>query len=152
MAKELFPNLTYDQIIGKTIDLGQENENGEAVKSVINGIVGSIQSQVGRANPIITPRVYFGQFNMFSTFSFTVNLPDGQSMNAQQIQTQITKQYPMLTNLQVTSLKDRWDEQTLSDRLSLLGCINNDRFNLILSSYRYCRLNSNDNQSKRNTS
>ena len=119
MAKELYPDLSFQEIIGKSINLGIEDDKGEQVKSTINAVVGAIQSQVGRTTPILTPRVYFSQFNIGGNFAFTVNLPSGQSMKSEQIQAQITKQYPMLTNLQVTSLKDRWDEQTLSDRLSL---------------------------------
>lgn len=119
MAEELYPDLSFQEIIGKSINLGIEDDKGEPVKSTINAVVGAIQSQVGRTTPILTPRVYFSQFNIGGNFAFTVNLPSGQSMKAEQIQAQITKQYPMLTNLQVTSLKDRWDEQTLSDRLSL---------------------------------
>jgi predicted permease len=119
MAKTLFPDLSYEQIIGKTIDLGQEDENGESVRSEINAVVGAIQSQIGRTAPILTPRVYFSQLNLGGNFAFTVNLPDGQSMTADQIQAQITKQFPMLNNLQVTSLQERWKQQTLSERLSL---------------------------------
>lgn len=119
MAKELYPDLSFQEIIGKSINLGIEDDKGEQVKSTINAVVGAIQSQVGRTTPILTPRVYFSQFNIGGNFAFTVNLPSGQNMKAAQIQAQITKQYPMLKNLQVTSLKDRWDEQTLSDRLSL---------------------------------
>ncbi|PAJ74430.1 ABC transporter permease [Pseudoalteromonas sp. NBT06-2] len=118
MAKELFPNLSFQEVIGKSIDLGIEDDKGESIKSTINAVVGSIQSQIGRVNPIVTPRVYFSQFNISGNFAFTVNLPAGESMTAEQIQTQITKQYPMLNNLQVTSLKERWNEQTLSERLS----------------------------------
>jgi len=119
MAKTLFPNLSYQDMINKEINIGQEDEKGEPISSIINGVVASIQSQVGRASPMNTPVVYFGQLNAGRNLAFTVTLPNGQSLSVEQIQQQITKLYPMLTNLQVTSLKDRWNEQTLSERLSL---------------------------------
>jgi len=119
MSKILYPDLSYQEVIGKSIGIGQENEKGEQIDSIINGVVSSIQSQVGRTTPMNTPVVYFGQLNISRNLAFTVTLPNGLSLSAQQIQAQITKQYPMLNNLQITSLTDRWNEQTLSERLSL---------------------------------
>jgi ABC-type antimicrobial peptide transport system permease subunit len=119
MAKLLFPDMPYQDIIGKAVNIGLEDVKSKPLKSIINGVAATIQSRVGSMNPIKTPAVYFSQLNMERNLAFTVTMPQGKILTSEMISMQISKQFPRLKNLQVTSLHARWNEQTLSERLSL---------------------------------
>jgi predicted permease len=116
MARTMFPNLSNDEIIGKTIQL---SNNSEDPSSIVTGIVANTISQTGVTSPLTLPAVYSHRVNAGSNLQFTVMLPEGKSMTADMIETELKRQFPRLVNLQVTSLQEIWQQQTLNQQVSL---------------------------------
>jgi ABC-type antimicrobial peptide transport system permease subunit len=46
-------------------------------------------------------------------------MPEGKSMSAEMIDAELKRQFPRLTNLEVSPLTDFWQQQTLNQRVSL---------------------------------
>lgn len=116
MAKTMFPLLTNDEVIGKTILLSQSSDNPPFI---ITGIVANTISQTGIADPLNLPAVYSHRIDGRSNLQFTVMIPEGKTLTADMIDTELTRQFPRLVNLQVRSLQDIWQQQTLNQRVSL---------------------------------
>jgi hypothetical protein len=116
MAKTMFPELSNEEVIGKTIQLGNRDTNPPLI---INGIVANTISQTGLADPLGLPAVYSHRINAGSSLQFTVMMPEGETMSATMIDAELKRQFPRLTNLQVRPLTDIWEEQTLNQRVSL---------------------------------
>ncbi|MGK0409647.1 MAG: putative permease [Shewanella psychromarinicola] len=116
MAKSMFPNLSNDEIIGKTIRLSR---SAERPLLIITGIVANTISRTGMAAPLRLPAVYSHRIDAASNLQFTVMMPEGKSMSAEMIDAELKRQFPRLTNLQVSPLTDFWEQQTLNQRVSL---------------------------------
>jgi len=116
MAKTMFSNLTNEEIIGKTIHLSQSSERPPFI---ITGIVANTISRTGVTAPLTLPAVYSHRIDARSTLQFTVMLPAGKSMSADMLDAELKRQYPRLANLQVSSLQEIWQQQTLNQRVSL---------------------------------
>ncbi len=116
MAKTLFSELSYDEVIGKTI---QMNPDSSTPPSIVTGIVANTLSRTGEANPIGLPSVYSHRVRPGTTIKFTVMLPAGKSVTAEMLTTEVKRQFPRLTNVDIQSLADIWQTQTLNKRLSL---------------------------------
>lgn len=116
MAKTMFPNLTNQQIIGKTIQL---NNSDEYPPKIITGIVANTISRTGVAEPLTLPAVYLHRIDGSSTLEFTVMMPVGKVMSAEMFNADLKRQFPRLTNLEVRPLQDIWQQQTLNQRASL---------------------------------
>ena len=116
MAKTMFPNLTNDEIIGKAIQLDQSSERPPLI---ITGIVANTISQTGMAAPLTLPAVYSHRIDGGSNLQFTVMMPEGKTISAVMFDAELKRQFPRLANLQVTPLKDIWQQQTLNQRVSL---------------------------------
>jgi len=116
MAKTMFPNLTNDEIIGKTIQLGNADTNPP---NIVTGIVANTISQTGVTEPLTLPAVYSHRINAGSNLQFTVMMPEGKTMSADMIEAELKRQFPRLANLQVRSLQEIWQQQTLNQRVSL---------------------------------
>ncbi|MBL4941432.1 MAG: ABC transporter permease [Colwellia sp.] len=116
MAKTMFPKLTNDEVIGKTIAL---NQSSDRPPFIITGIVANTISQTGIANPLTLPAVYSHRIDAGSNMEFTVMMPEGKTMSAEMFAAELKRQFPRLANLQVTSLSDIWQQQTLNQRVSL---------------------------------
>jgi predicted permease len=116
MAKTMFPDLTNDEIIGKTIQLSQSSERPP---SIITGVVANTISQTGVADPLGLPAVYSHRINADNNIRFTVIMPEGKTMLAEMIDAEVKRQFPRLANVQVRSLMDIWQQQTLEQRVSL---------------------------------
>jgi len=129
MAKEIFPGLSYGEIIGKSIKI---NSGPEAEPQIINGIVGNTISRTGIAEALTFPSVYSykirnGQLN------FTVMMPDGQTISATMIEDELKRQFPRLGNLQVSSIAEIWDTQTLEQRVSMWIVLTTTALTLLLA-------------------
>jgi ABC-type antimicrobial peptide transport system permease subunit len=116
MAKSMFPNLTNDEIIGKTIQLRDSETNPP---NIVIGIVANTISRTGVTESLTLPAVYSHRIDAGSTLEFTVMMPEGKTMSAEMIDAELKRQFPRLTNLQVRPLKDIWQQQTLNQRVSL---------------------------------
>ncbi|KGJ91166.1 ABC transporter permease [Colwellia psychrerythraea] len=116
MAKTLFSELTYQEIIGKTI---QTSPDSSIPPSIVTGIVANTLSRTGIADPIGLPAIYSHRIRPGTTMQFTVMLPEGKTVTADMLSKEIKRQFPRLTNVVVQSLADVWQRQTLNQRLSL---------------------------------
>lgn len=116
MAKTMFPELNNEEVVGKTITLG----NGSGTHAfIINGVVANTISQTGTSNPVVLPAVYSHRINAGGTIEFTVMMPEGTVMSAEMIDAELKRQFPRLVNLRVRPLTDIWEQQTLNQRVSL---------------------------------
>ncbi|PKI13037.1 ABC transporter permease [Colwellia sp. 12G3] len=116
MAKTLFSNLSLREVIGKTI---QMSADGSTPPSIVTGIVANTLGQTGIAEPLGLPSIYSHRVNPGTTLQFTVMLPPGKTITADMLESEIKRQFPRLTNLEIQSLKSIWQRQTLNQRLSL---------------------------------
>jgi hypothetical protein len=117
MAKTMFPNLTNDEIIGKTIQLRGSETNPP---NIITGIVANTISQTGMAAPLTLPAVYSHRIDGGSNLQFTVMMAEGKTMSAAMIDAELKRQFPRLANLQVRSLEEIWQQQAF-ENLSASG-------------------------------
>mgnify|MGYP000055968974 FL=1 len=115
MAKALFPDLSYQEIIGKTVAL---NRGEDAVQPIVNGIISNTISRTGITEALSFPAVYSHRINS-SLINFAVMMPPGQAVTTAMLEDELTRQFPRLGNLTVRSLEEVWDEQTLEQRLSM---------------------------------
>ena len=116
MAKTMFPELSYQEIIGKTIKM---NPDPERPAVIVTGIVENTISQTGIADPLGLPAVYSHRINASSFIQFTVMMPAGKEVTAEMLSAAVAKQYPRLSDVQVRSLEEIWRQQTLNQRVSL---------------------------------
>jgi len=116
MAKSMFPNLTNDEIIGKTIQLANSDKNPP---NIVTGIVANTISRTGVTESLTLPAVYSHRIDAGSTLEFTVMLPEGKTMSADMIDAEIKRQFPRLANVRVRPLMEIWQQQTLEQRVSL---------------------------------
>ena len=116
MAKTLFSNFSYQEIIGKTI---QMSPDASTPPSIVTGVVANTLSRTGITEEIGLPSVYSHRIRPGSTMQFTVMLPAGKTLTPAMLESELKRQFPRLTNLTVQSLTDIWLRQTLNQRLSL---------------------------------
>ena len=116
MAKTLFSNFSYQEIIGKTI---QMSPDASTPPSIVTGVVANTLSRTGITEEIGLPSVYSHRVRPGSTMQFTVMLPAGKTLTPATLENELKRQFPRLTNLTVQSLTDIWQRQTLNQRLSL---------------------------------
>jgi len=116
MAKTMFPNLTIEQVIGKTITFGNTPDGPPLI---VTGVVANTISQTGIADPLGLPAVYTHRIDAGNNLQFTVMLPEGELMTAEMIDADIKRQFPRFGDIQVRALNDIWQEQTLNQRVSL---------------------------------
>ena len=116
MAKKLFSEFTYQEVIGKTI---QMSPDGSMPPVIVTGIVGNTLSQTGIADPLGLPSIYSHRVRPGTTMQFTVMLPEGATVTPAMLASEVKRQFPRLTNVTVESLADVWQRQTLNQRLSL---------------------------------
>lgn len=115
MAKALFPDLSYQEIIGKTVAL---NRGENAVQPIINGISRNTISRTGITEALSFPSIYSHRINS-TLLNFAVMMPAGQTITTAMLENELARQFPRLGNLSVRSLEEVWDEQTLEQRLSM---------------------------------
>ena len=120
MAKTVFPDLHFADVIGKTIKLSPDESDGTVNPPyIVTGIVTVTESQAGAIDSIQMPAVYTPDISLQRQISLTVMMPEGKTMTSEMIEEKVYRQYPRLTNLEVMSLKSMWLQQTTSQRLSL---------------------------------
>ena len=116
MAKLLYPNLSLQEVIGKTIAV---SPNPETPPVIINGVVANTISQTGTSNPLTLPALYSHRIRIGGNVQLTVMMPQGKTLTEAMLADELKRQFPRLTNLQVTSLQEIWGIQTLNQRVSL---------------------------------
>jgi len=116
MAYMLFPDLPLDDLIGKSVLL----DSGEAAQPVIiNGIVPVTQSRAGSTSALNIPAVYSADPGVMSQLSFIVKIPNNSHISANKLSGDFNKKFPLLSNIEIRSLEDIWQNQTLNQRVSL---------------------------------
>ncbi|SFC90503.1 ABC transporter permease [Pseudoalteromonas denitrificans] len=117
MAKTIYPDLTYQEVIGKTIQL---NQGPDRPPMIISGIVVNTISRAGAVGAYGLPAVYTHRVDAGRDgLQFSVMLPEGKDLTADMLDPELKRQFPGLTNLQVRPLNDVWQIQTLNQRVSL---------------------------------
>jgi hypothetical protein len=117
MAKTIYPDLTYQEVIGKTIQL---NQGPDRPPMIISGIVVNTISRAGSVGAYGLPAVYTHRVDAGRDgLQFSVMLPEGKDLTADMLDPELKRQFPGLTNLQVRPLNDVWQIQTLNQRVSL---------------------------------
>jgi hypothetical protein len=91
----------------------------ERAPLIISGVVANTISQTGMAAPLTLPAVYSHRIDGGSNLQFTVMMAEGKTMSAAMIDAELKRQFPRLANLQVRSLEEIWQQQTLNQRVSL---------------------------------
>jgi len=116
MARSLYPELTLDEIVGKTVAL---SSGGNPTQFIITGIVPTTFSRAGSVTPMQIPVIYRADIGAERRLNFTVKVPAGQTFTTAMISEQFAQSFPKLSNLQVRSLDTLWDNQTLNQRINL---------------------------------
>ncbi len=116
MAKTLFADLSYHEVIGKTIQMSADSSMSP---SIVTGVVANTLSQTGIAEPLGLPSIYSHRIRPGTTMQFTVMLPEGRTITTDMLDSELKRQFPRLTNLNIQSLASVWERQTLNQRLSL---------------------------------
>ena len=93
--------------------------DGSMPPSIVTGIVANTLSQTGIAEPLGLPSIYSHRIRPGTTLQFTVMLAEGKTITPDMLEDEIKRQFPRLTNLNIESLADVWERQTLNQRLSL---------------------------------
>ena len=120
MAKTVFPDMDFADVIGQTIKLRPDESDGTVNPPfIVTGIVAMTQSQAGATAITQMPAVYTANISFQRRINLTVMMPEGKTMTSAMIEEQLYRQYPRLTNLAVMSLNNMWQQQTTSQRLSL---------------------------------
>ena len=116
MATSLFPQLTLEEIIGKSLKLRQ----GEGVEPVIiTGIVPTTQSRAGNTETIQIPAAYFADLGLNQGLNFVFKMQDGQNIDREQLIAEFSQKFTRFSNVRLQSLEDIWKQQTLNQRVSL---------------------------------
>lgn len=120
MAKTVFPDVDFADVIGQTIKLRPDESDGTVNPPyIVTGIVAMTQNQAGGIDVMQMPAVYSSNISTQRQINLTVMMPEDKVMTSTMLEQQINRQYPRLTNLVVRSLNDMWQQQTTSQRLSL---------------------------------
>ncbi len=114
MAKLLFPNKTLKQVVGLPI-IGLEEER----TMIVNGVVEVITPRAGGINSNNPPAIYTNDLGRQNDINLTIIMPSGKPLTADMLAQSLSAQFPRLNNLTVTSMQERWLEQTLTQRVSL---------------------------------
>ena len=130
MAETMFPSLNYQDIIGKTIKV---SPNPESPDLIITGIANNAISQTGNTEPLSFPAVYSHRIQTMGNLQFTVLMPEGMSLTAEMIESELKRQFPRLGNLEVSSLGEIWQAQTLNQRVSLAVVLTMTALTLLLA-------------------
>jgi len=116
MARSLFPNLTLEEIIGKALKLNNDEDNDPVI---INGIVPTTQSRVGRTETLQIPAVYFADLGMNQRLNFVFKMPQGIDIDSEQLIAEFSQKFSRFSNIRVQSFDSIWKDQTLNQRVSL---------------------------------
>jgi ABC-type antimicrobial peptide transport system permease subunit len=63
--------------------------------------------------------VYSHRIQAFQNLQFTVMMPPGKIITAAMLKNELKRQFPRLSNFTVQTVNDVWDQQTLSQRISM---------------------------------
>ncbi|MFT6207936.1 MAG: putative permease [Colwellia sp.] len=130
MATSLFPQLTLEEIVGKAVNLSN-NDDDEPV--IINGIVPVTQSRAGSTEIIQIPAVYFADLGLGQRINFVFKVPNGQEVNSEQLIAEFSQKFTRFSNVRVESLESIWQMQTLNQRVSLWIVLSMTALTLLLA-------------------
>ena len=116
MATTLFPQLSLDEVIGKSV-LVSNDKDAEPV--IINGIVPVTQSQAGSINEMVIPALYSADPGVSNQLTFIVKAPNMESINSDKFISEFIHKFPQFSNIEIKTLEEIWQEQTLEQRVSL---------------------------------
>lgn len=106
-AKELFPDVNYQDIIGKPLPTDAER------------VVGAIVATTGFKEMQVGPAVYTPYHSVSRRITYTLILPSGTILASDELKAYFEKKYPQLEFIEAKSLKEIWLKITASNRLTL---------------------------------
>ena len=106
-AIELFPEIDYQEIIGKELPTNETR------------VVGAIVAETGFKNTRIGPSIYTPHRSVSRRITYTLILPSGATMQRDDLKAHFEKSYPQLEFIEARSLEEVWLEMTASNRLTL---------------------------------
>jgi predicted permease len=116
MATKLFPELSLNEILGKSVLLS----NGEDAEPVIiTGIVPETQSRAGNTTAMVMPAIYSPDLGASNQLNFIVKSSNIDNINSDKFITEFNNKFPRFSNIEIISLEDIWQRQTLNQRVSL---------------------------------
>ena len=110
MAKSMFPELSYTEIIGKKLKTSD---------AIIQGIVPALKGLPGHLKRFQLPVVYKTSISDSNPFTYTVMMPEGKKLTTAMLEDKFKQQFPLFKNIEATSLNDTWAEMTQMHRTSL---------------------------------
>jgi len=111
MAKLMYPKLSYEEMIGKKLKTSQTLS--------IQGIVPLLRGYPGQLNHNQMPVIYRNSSDAIHSLTYTVKMPTGKNLTTAMLEDKFKQQFPLLKDLEVTSLNDTWLEMTQTHRTSL---------------------------------
>jgi len=114
MAKLIYPNLSYEEIIGR------EFKASKSEILNIQGIVPTLRRYPGDLASAAKPTIYGNKFDYLYYYfrTYTVMMPDGKKLTTAMLEDKFKQQFPLLENLRVRSLNENWSEMTKTHRVS----------------------------------
>lgn len=106
-AKALYPNVPYDEIIGQLLPTSSEK------------VVGAIVVETGFSMARIAPATYTPYYSISSLITLNIAIPDGASLDIDELKPYFDKHYPQLELAQAQSTKSTFREMTGSKRITL---------------------------------
>ena len=115
LAKQLFPNLSLEEVVGKSYPF---TGGKDAEPEVIQGVVASTLSTAGQVNNQPMATLYrAGESNFAPTFA--VKVPEGVKVDESLLSKAIMAALPTAKSVNVMSLEFLWQVQTKTQRMSL---------------------------------
>ncbi|NRA59396.1 MAG: ABC transporter permease [Psychrobium sp.] len=108
LAKQIFPLLSYQQMIGKKMPFNESK--------IITAVVANVGALIGHA----LPAYYSSNISASDSLIVTMQVPKGQGGDFNSFRHAFNKAFPALELETIISLQDIWQSQTLAERTSLI--------------------------------
>lgn len=106
-AKELYPGMAYQDIIGQLLPYSEER------------VVAAIVAETGFAKSRVAPSTYTPYHSISNRVTFTLVMPQGSNLSVNSLNTHFAKRYPQIELTRAESVPDIWAEMTAASRLTL---------------------------------
>lgn len=106
-AKELYPGMAYQDIIGQLLPYSEEL------------VVAAIVAETGFAKSRVAPSTYTPYHSISNRVTFTLVMPQGSNLSVNSLNTHFAKRYPQIELTRAESVPDIWAEMTAASRLTL---------------------------------
>jgi len=111
MAKLMYPNLSYEEVIGKKLKTSKT--------LTIQGIVPTLRSSPGNLRRTKNPVLYRNSPRLIYGSTYTVKMPQGKKLTTAMLEDAFKQKFPLFKDLKVTALHDTWAQMTQMHRTTL---------------------------------